>query len=52
MEKSAMRLSGDVTYRRYPKGWHMLFRDLQAETVWRDVAAWISVRIEAARDRQ
>jgi acylglycerol lipase len=26
----------------YPNGWHMLLRDLQAETVWRDVAAWIA----------
>ena len=25
----------------YPKGWHMLFRDLQAEVVWRDVAHWV-----------
>ncbi len=42
MEKTAMRLSGDVTFRRYPEGWHMLFRDLQAENVWRDVAGWIA----------
>jgi len=28
----------------YPDGWHMLLRDLQAETVWRDVAAWIGDR--------
>lgn len=42
MEKTAMRLSGDVTFRRYPDGWHMLFRDLQAEKVWRDVADWIA----------
>lgn len=41
MEKTAMRLSGDVTVRRYPDGWHMLFRDLQAAVVWRDVADWI-----------
>jgi alpha-beta hydrolase superfamily lysophospholipase len=26
----------------YPDGWHMLFRDLEAKTVWRDVAAWIA----------
>lgn len=26
---------------RYPKGYHMLLRDLQGETVWRDIAAWI-----------
>ena len=27
---------------RYPDGYHMLLRDLQAETVWRDIAAWIA----------
>lgn len=26
----------------YPDGWHMLTRDLQAETVWRDIDAFIS----------
>ncbi|MGE0714363.1 MAG: lysophospholipase [Alphaproteobacteria bacterium] len=26
----------------YPQGWHMLLRDLQAETVWRDIRAWIA----------
>lgn len=26
----------------YPNGWHMLLRDLEGETVWRDVAAWIA----------
>jgi len=25
----------------YPDGWHMLLRDLQRETVWRDIAAWV-----------
>ncbi|HYC03898.1 MAG TPA: alpha/beta hydrolase [Azospirillaceae bacterium] len=25
----------------YPQGWHLLLRDLQAETVWADVLAWI-----------
>jgi alpha-beta hydrolase superfamily lysophospholipase len=44
MEKTAMRLSGDVTFRRYPEGWHMLFRDLQASSVWRDAADWILAR--------
>ena len=28
----------------YGKGYHMLLRDLQAETVYRDVAAWIADR--------
>ncbi len=26
----------------YEKGHHMLLRDLQAETVWKDIAAWIA----------
>ncbi|MFC7334668.1 alpha/beta hydrolase [Rhodocista pekingensis] len=26
----------------YPHGWHLLLRDLNAETVWRDVLAWIA----------
>ena len=34
-------LPGDKTFRRYPEGWHLLFRDLQAEAVWKDVADWI-----------
>ena len=25
----------------YPDGWHLLFRDLQAERVWQDVADWV-----------
>ena len=48
MEKTAMRLSGDITFRRYPDGWHMLLRDLQAAAVWRDVADWISKRSAAS----
>lgn len=34
-------LAGDKTFRRYPEGWHLLFRDLQAKVVWADVANWI-----------
>ncbi len=34
-------LAGKKTFRRYPEGWHLLFRDLQAEVVWADVANWI-----------
>ncbi len=26
----------------YPNGYHLLLRDLQAETVWRDILAWIN----------
>ena len=39
------RLPADGRARRtvalYDGGFHMLLRDLQAETVWRDIAAWI-----------
>lgn len=31
----------NVTAVCYPAGYHMLLRDLERETVWRDVAAWI-----------
>ena len=41
-EKVAARLGGDVKTIRYPDGWHMLFRDLQAEVVWKDVTDWIN----------
>jgi alpha-beta hydrolase superfamily lysophospholipase len=36
-----------VTLRRfaiYPEGWHMLLRDKQAGTVYRDIRAWIADR--------
>ncbi|MEQ9641339.1 MAG: alpha/beta hydrolase [Alphaproteobacteria bacterium] len=33
---------------RYPEGYHMLLRDLQAETVWRDVAGWIAAQRASA----
>ena len=28
----------------YANGYHMLTRDLQGETVWRDIEKWISAR--------
>lgn len=34
------RLGGPKQVIEYPEGWHLLFRDLQAETVWKDVAEW------------
>lgn len=48
MKKTAQRLCGAVDVKTYPDGWHLLFRDLEAERVWRDVAAWIG----AAERRQ
>ena len=41
MKRAVDRLCGDVDMRSYDEGWHLLFRDLQAEKVWRDVAQWI-----------
>ena len=37
-------LSAPHRVARYPEGYHMLLRDLQAERVWRDIAAWIGDR--------
>ena len=36
------RLGGDQRLALYEKGFHMLLRDLQGETVWKDIAAWIA----------
>ncbi len=32
---------GETASKIYPEGWHMLLRDLQAETVWRDVGDYV-----------
>ncbi|MGB1213093.1 MAG: alpha/beta fold hydrolase [Pikeienuella sp.] len=34
-------LPGEKQLKLYPEGWHLLFRDLQAEVVYRDVADWV-----------
>lgn len=34
----------------YEEGWHLLLRDLQAETVWRDILAWIEGDTAASAD--
>lgn len=36
------RLAGQRDVIEYDEGWHLLFRDLQAETVWNDVAEWVT----------
>ena len=38
--------AGDAQVITYPDGWHMIFRDLQAEKVWRDVAEWTAAQSE------
>ena len=35
------QLDGRADVRRYPKGYHMLLRDLDGETAWSDIARWI-----------
>jgi alpha-beta hydrolase superfamily lysophospholipase len=37
VESVHARIPGAAGYLLYPDGWHWLFRDLQAERVWRDV---------------
>jgi acylglycerol lipase len=36
-------LGGRAEIHEYPDGYHMLLRDLDRETVWADLAAWIEV---------
>lgn len=36
------RIGGRARVAYYPEGWHMLLHDKQWETVYRDIAAWIS----------
>ncbi len=50
MERTASRLNRGVDVRRYDDGWHLLFRDLQGEVVWRDVAEWINERTGGTRN--
>lgn len=48
VEKFAAALEADpdvdIRIAVYGDGWHMLLRDLQAEIVWRDIAAWLGDR--------
>ncbi len=41
VERLSRRFGPCASSAFYPSGWHMLFRDLQAETVWRDVEAFL-----------
>ncbi len=41
VEQMLARLAAPHRVAVYPDGWHMLLRDLQAEVVWRDVAAYV-----------
>jgi alpha-beta hydrolase superfamily lysophospholipase len=39
--RAAARLPAQARTAYYPEGWHLLLRDYQAETVWRDVESFI-----------
>ena len=45
------QLAGAVDVIEYSRGWHLLFRDLQAERVWQDVAAWVPRAHTGAKPR-
>jgi alpha-beta hydrolase superfamily lysophospholipase len=40
-EAVAKELDGSTTVIRYPTGYHMLLRDIEAQTRWNDVLNWI-----------
>lgn len=41
VERFVSKLEGRARVAVYPNGWHMLLRDLSAELVWKDIAAWV-----------
>ena len=41
-EAVAAKLGPHATVKHYAHGYHLLLRDLEAETVWQDVAEWIT----------
>lgn len=44
VEAVIAQLPGPKRFVRYQNGWHMLLRDLQRETVYEDIEAWITDR--------
>lgn len=44
VEAVVAQLPGPKRFVRYQNGWHMLLRDLQHETVYQDIEAWIADR--------
>ena len=43
-EAMARTLGPNATVKRYPNGYHMLLRDLDASARWADIAAWIAAK--------
>lgn len=50
LRKTARRLCGAVAVRNFADGWHLLFRDLAAAAVWREVAAWVAAEADETDD--
>ena len=50
-EEVVTELSGRATAIRYPRGYHMLLRDLEGEKVWNDILAWIAKTNKSAGQR-
>jgi acylglycerol lipase len=46
-EATARELGASATVIRYPNGYHMLLRDLEAEPRWNDVLTWVERQPEA-----
>lgn len=45
MRDAAAQYCGRADVIEYSEGWHLLLRDLQRETVWRDIETWIDQRL-------
>lgn len=51
LRKAARRLCGPANAIAYPEGWHLLFADLQRESVLEDAAQWIAAQNAKRRPR-
>lgn len=47
VDRMVRSLPETAEHRRYPDGWHLLFRDLNAAQVWQDTIAWMHERVGA-----
>jgi acylglycerol lipase len=51
VERTVARLPASIQSVEYPDGYHMLTRDLQAQRVWSDIAAFIDKPLESVPSR-
>ncbi len=47
-EAVAAQLGTRADVRRYPHGYHMLLRDLEAAGIWKDISDWIGGKVSAS----